>query len=222
MSWVSPWCRRDRDRDIQDTGEHQCARSCPVHRRDKDTGKHLCARSHPVHLQSVSVEMREIRICVRNCVICLDSAQMSVFPDFHRSREMPTHLCGVGIARDLPHCRSVIFFPAGVLPVGKKMTLRQCGISRVKPSSVAEIDLITYKLSISCYHTVSVSPSFPHYVDAEDTSEHIGARSCFLRTFLYLLRHRADTEDTNEHTGARSCLVCPFVHLFDLARMPRT
>src|SRR5882762_7252712 len=33
VSSVSPWHRRDRDKDIQDTGEHRCARSCPVHPR---------------------------------------------------------------------------------------------------------------------------------------------------------------------------------------------
>src|SRR5882762_5016564 len=33
VSSVSPWCRRDRDKDIQDTSEHRCARSCPVRPR---------------------------------------------------------------------------------------------------------------------------------------------------------------------------------------------
>jgi len=124
------------------------------------------------------------------------------------------------------------------------MTLRQCGISHVKPSSVVEIDLITYKLSISCYHTVSVSPSFPHYVDAEDMSKHIGACLCFCVLFsissdtVQTQRTRmsipvlvralcvrcppfqpgADAQDMSEHIGARLCVVallCPPQHGVD-------
>ena len=30
VSSMSPWCQREMDKDIQDMGEHQCARSCPV------------------------------------------------------------------------------------------------------------------------------------------------------------------------------------------------
>src|SRR5882762_5763059 len=97
---------------------------------------------------------------------------------------------------DLPCCQSVIFFPAGRTPAGKKMTLRQCGRSRARLSSVAETDLITYKLSISSTSMCLCLPlSFTYYVDAEDTSE---------------------------HTGARSCLLHPYLSLFDTARTQRT
>src|SRR5882724_666452 len=38
VSWVSPQCRRDREKDTQDTSEHRCARSCPMRPRGVEEG----------------------------------------------------------------------------------------------------------------------------------------------------------------------------------------
>src|SRR5882762_1976741 len=52
VSSMSPWRRRERDKDIEDTGEHRCAHSCPVHprsleERDEDMSEHISAHLCP-------------------------------------------------------------------------------------------------------------------------------------------------------------------------------
>src|SRR5882762_11961247 len=66
--------------------------------------------------------------------------------------------------RDLPCCRSVIFFPAGVLPAGKKMTLRQHSRSRV---GLSEINLIIYCIIVLATHNVITfyGVKFPQLVE---------------------------------------------------------
>src|SRR5882762_3199283 len=140
------------------------------------------------------------------------------------------------LAHDLPHCRSVIFFPAGRTPAGKKMTLQQRSRSRARLSSVA----ISYKPSISCYHTVSISPPsilttlmqrtqastlvlarvfcvpiFPSSTP-RGCPGHERAYWCSLvlwASFSLPLQRPADSQGTSEHTGARPCPVCPLFYV---------
>ena len=61
MSCGSTGCRRDKKKGTQDTGKHQCARSCPVglpgvkgtRKKTQDTSEHWCAHSCPMHLPGV-------------------------------------------------------------------------------------------------------------------------------------------------------------------------
>src|SRR5882762_5242141 len=65
---------------------------------------------------------------------------------------------------------------------------------------------------------VSSSLSLQDHVDAQDTSEHIGACPCPVCPYLSF-RHHRDTKDTSEHISARSC---PCLSLFNTARTHRT
>src|SRR5882762_3262839 len=97
--------------------------------------------------------------------------------------------------RDLPCCRSVIFFPGGVLPAGKKMTLRQHGRSRVVYRLHTEVGILAHK------------PVFPDFHGSREiltfvqSPKHI-TDGCILIAYPYLslslfLRHREDTDDAN-------------------------
>src|SRR5882762_8380700 len=144
------------------------------------------------------------------------------------------------LAHDLPHCRSVIFFPAGRTPAGKKMTLQQRSRSRARLSSVA----ISYKPSISCYHTVSISPPsilttlmqrtrastlvlarvfcIPIFPSSTlcGCPGHERAYWCSLvlwASFSLPLQRPADSQGTSEHTGARPF---PVIIFFSPLRHP--
>src|SRR5882762_6166234 len=111
--------------------------------------------------------------------------------------------------RDLPCCRSVIFFPAGVLPAGKKMTLRQHGRSRVVYRLHTEVGILAHKSVFPDFHGSREIPTFVR------SPKHI-TDGCILIAYPYLslslfLRHREDTDDTSEHISARSC---PSLSLF--------
>src|SRR5882762_6013599 len=57
---------------------------------------------------------------------------------------------------------------------------------------------------------VSSSLSLQDRVDAQDTSEHIGAHPCPVCPYLSF-QHHGDTEDMSEHISARLCpCPCPF------------
>src|SRR5882762_3834295 len=105
--------------------------------------------------------------------------------------------------RDLPCCRSVIFFPAGVLPAGKKMTLRQHGRSRVVYRLHTEVGILAHKSVFPDFHGSREIPTFVR------SPKHI-TDGCILIAYPYLslslfLRHREDTHDTSEHISAHSC-----------------
>src|SRR5882762_247670 len=115
--------------------------------------------------------------------------------------------------RDLPCCRSVIFFPAGVLPAGKKMTLRQHGRSRVVYRLHTEVGILAHKSVFPDFHGSREIPTFVR------SPKHI-TDGCILIAYPYLslslfLRHREDTDDTSEHISARSC---PSLSLFKTTR----
>src|SRR5882762_8335982 len=65
------------------------------------------------------------------------------------------------LTHDLPCCRSVIFFPAGVLPAGKKMTLQQRGRSRAihcLSDFHGNQGISTFVRSLNTLHTCFVCP----------------------------------------------------------------
>src|SRR5882762_2289868 len=62
---------------------------------------------------------------------------------------------------------------------------------------------------------VLFSMSLPHPVDAQDTSEHAGARPCPDCHFFMSLRHLVDAQDTSEHTSACSCPYLSLRHPVD-------
>src|SRR5882762_5621347 len=112
--------------------------------------------------------------------------------------------------RDLPCCRSVIFFPAGRTPVGKKMTLRQHGRSRVVYRLHTEVGILAV---FPDFHGSREIPTFVR------SPKHI-TDGCILIAYPYLslslfLRHREDTDDASEHISARSC---PSLSLFKTTR----
>src|SRR5882762_3503888 len=115
--------------------------------------------------------------------------------------------------RVLPCCRSVIFFPAGRTPAGKKMTLRQHGRSRVVYRLHTEVGILAHKSVFPDFHGSREIPTFVR------SPKHI-TDGCILIAYPYLslslfLRHREDTDDTSEHISARSC---PSLSLFKTTR----
>src|SRR5882762_1204858 len=77
---------------------------------------------------------------------------------------IPTSVWSRQTTCDLLCCRSVIFFPAGRTPAGKKMTLRQHGRSCV---GLLEINLIIYCIIVLATHNVITfyGAKFPQLVE---------------------------------------------------------
>ena len=127
---------------------------------------------------------------------------------------------------DLLCYQSVIFFPTGVTPAGKKMTLWQCGISRVvyRLGTNVSISRLLWKLGNTsicaeskhiCTHMFHKSYLSHHwqFVDAQDTNEHTSACSC-----PYISLTLVDVQDTIEHI----CLCHGYCYycLFSMKWMP--
>src|SRR5882762_1750135 len=110
---------------------------------------------------------------------------------------------------DLPRCRSVIFFPAGVLPAGKKMTLWQHGKSRV-----------VYRLCTNV--GISRLPWKSGNTDICAESKHI-TQACFVSP-ISLTSTLTDTLQMHRMrmTTKLCARLCPYIYLFNLAWTHRT
>src|SRR5882762_545172 len=125
------------------------------------------------------------------------------------------------LTHDLPCCRSVIFFPAGVLPVGKKMTLRQrgrsCAIHHLSDFH-GNRGIPTFVQSLNTLHTCFVCP----YLSLTPTTDLLQmhrtrASTSVLARVLYI---RNPVPSLPGHLGherahrAHSCPVCPYLGFF--------
>jgi len=66
-----------------------------------------------------------------------------------------------------------------------------------------------------------ISLEHPNPMNAQDTSKHTSARLCPVYLFFLSFRHPIDMQDMNEHTAARPCPHSPFSCPFDTPWMHR-
>src|SRR5882762_847022 len=126
--------------------------------------------------------------------------------------------------RDLPCCRSVIFFPAGVLPAGKKMTLRQHGRSRVVYRLHTEVGILAHKSVFPDFHGSREIPTFlrspkhitdgliliSHYPSSFDTARTPTTRASTLVLARVLLSLSSRPRGRTGHERAHRCSLVSF------------
>src|SRR5882762_3235665 len=127
--------------------------------------------------------------------------------------------------RDLPCCRSVIFFPAGRTPAGKKMTLRQHGRSRVVYRLHTEVGILAvfpdfhevgkYQLLCGVLNTLLMGVSLSlilisHYPSSFDTARTPTTRASTLVLARVLLSLSSRPRGRTGHERAHRCSLVSF------------
>src|SRR5882762_4654933 len=152
----------------------------------------------------------------------INSTQKSVFPDFHGSREIltfvwsPKHITDGCILIAYPYLSLSLFLRhhEDTDNTSEHISARLCpSLSLFKTTWTHGTRAST---SVLARVLLSLS-SRPR-----GRTGHERAHRCSLVPSSLSLRHRADAQDTSEHIGARSCPVCPYPSPFDAMGTSRT